>query len=502
MRTKKSIINISASIFFEFVRIVSAFLIPRLILHSFGSDTNGITQAVSQFIGYISLLTAGVGSVTTAALYKPIAEKKDKEISGIVRATEKFLRKVSFIFVVALLAFAATLPFFISEFDYFFTFTLVVILGIGTFANYYFGLTYRMILNADQKQYIHIIIQSLLLIIQTTVAVLLINSGRTIHTVQLISALIFLLNPIFIYLFVRKKYNIDKNVGPNNEAINQRWDAFGHQIANFVNNNTDLLLLTIFVNLKEVSVYSIYFLVFNGIRTMVLSSITGTEAAFGNMFAKNEIKNVEKSLTLYEFLLHTISIILYSSMALLITPFVGVYTSGITDINYNRPLFGYLISIVGFFVAVRLPYQSVTRAAGHFKQTRNGAIFEAILNITLSIILVIPFGMIGLVIGTLAATIFRTIQYALYSSKKLLDRNLKEIIKRYIISFINVIIILFVIYFIPLKTTNNYVNWIINAFVITGLGVVITGLFSFIFYFDELIALKNILFRTFKKQKQ
>src|SRR5690554_2606211 len=500
MRSKKAVLNVVISLLFELVTIISAFLLPRLVLNSFGSATNGITQAVSQFIGYISLIAAGVGSVTVASLYRPIANKDIGKVSSIIKATEIFMRKVSRIFIGGLIVFAIVFPIFvIEEFDYFFSLSLVIILGIGTFGNYYFGITYRMVLNADQKQYIFKIVKIIVLIIHTTVAVILINLGATIHIVKLASSLIFLINPVFVYIYVRKVYKLDKFAKPDFTAIKQRWDAFAHQIANFVNNNTDLIILIIFTNSREVSVYSVYYLIFNGIRALVLSMITGTTSAFGNMFAKGEIKTVEKNLKLYEFLLHSISVIIYTSMAILITSFIDLYVKGVTDVNYHRPLFGYIISAIGFFVAVRIPYQAVTNAAGHFKQTRNGAIVEVILNITISLVLVIPLGMIGLAIGTLSATIFRTIQYGLYSSRNIVKRSTWIIIRRYFISILNVVSILIVSFLLPQKIVNNYYDWIFNGLIITGVGVIITLIYSFIFYSQDLHNMKHFILRVLKR---
>lgn len=69
----------------------------------------------------------------------------------------------------------------------------------------------------------------------------MILSGATIHVVKLGSAIVFIINPIILNLYVRKKYNINKNVAVNNTAISQRWDAFAQQVAAFVNNNTDVI---------------------------------------------------------------------------------------------------------------------------------------------------------------------------------------------------------------------------------------------------------------------
>lgn len=104
------------------------------------------------------------------------------------------------------------------------------------------------------------------------------------------------------------------------------------------------------------------------------------------MIAKNE--NLNKSFSTYEFFYHTISTITFTCTIILITPFVEVYTSGVNDVNYIRPLFGLFLTLAEYMWSIRLPYSSIVLAAGHFKETKKGAWVEAVTNIVISIILV------------------------------------------------------------------------------------------------------------------
>ena len=143
MRTKKALLNTASALLLEIVTIVCGFILPRLILATFGSKYNGITSSITQFLSYIALLKSGIGGVTRASLYKPLQEKNTDEISAIVKATESFMRRVAKIFAVFIIIFAAAFPFVVSEeFSWGFSFSLVLILGFGTFSQYYFGITY------------------------------------------------------------------------------------------------------------------------------------------------------------------------------------------------------------------------------------------------------------------------------------------------------------------------------------------------------------------------
>lgn len=171
----------------------------------------------------------------------------------------------------------------------------------------------------------------------------------------------------------------------------------------------------------------------------------------------------------------TIATILFSSTILLIVPFVSVYTKEITDANYIRPMFAYVLVISEFMWIVRKPYHDMVKAVGHFKQTQIGAWVEAVVNIVLSIIFVLNFGMIGVVMGTLTATIIRTVELMYYTSKNILKRKAIYTYKRLLVIAIEIILIVLVVNLIPTIEITNYLNWAIQGvivFVIASLIVI------------------------------
>jgi len=442
-----------------------------------------------QFIGYISLLTVGVGGVTRAALYKPLAENDIVKISGIVRATEIFMRKVALAFTGILVAIAVFYPLMVSsEFDWFFIFTLALILGIGRFAQYFFGITYQMLLTADQRGYIPTMAQICAVILNLAVAVTLILTGSEIRIVMLASGAVFVLNRIFIQIYVKKRYELIKHVEPDNSAIKQRWDAFAHQVANFVQSNTDILLLTAFTGIMEVSVYSVYYLVIQNIKTVIIGLMgPGIPAAFGNMLAKNEDQTIQKNLRLYEFLSNSLAALFFSCTAMLIVPFVTVYTKGIVDVDYYRPVFAYIACASQFFFVVRTPYQALVLAAGHYRQTRNGAIMEAVINLIISVLLVNRYGLVGVAVGSLCAMMFRTVQYAVYMSKHVVKRSSWISVRRLLLTVLNVGVIVAVVQILPTMAENTYTAWILYALPVFGVSAGVTVLIALIFYREEFL---------------
>lgn len=487
MRTKKALENIICEFLLELVTVVCGLIVPRLIIGTFGSGINGLSSSISQFLSYIVLLESGVGGVMRAALYKPLAENDINSISGIIKASERFFKKIAFIFLAYLLVLSVIYPFIVQkDFDYLFTFSLVLIIGISTFFQYYFGISYQILLQADQRQYISSLMRIGTMVVNSVMIILLIKIGASIHIVKLGSSIVFLARPIMLNLYVKKKYSIIKSCEPDNNAIKQKWDGLGHHIAYFVHNNTDIVLLTIFTNVKEVSVYSVYYMIISNISKIVTIFSTGLEAAFGNMIAKGEKETLSRNFNLFEFIVFSLTTILFTSTSLLIMPFISIYTRGVTDVNYNRPLFAYILTAAIAAYCIRIPYHAVVLAAGHFKQTKKGAYLEAAINVIVSIVLVNIIGIEGVAIGTLVAMLYRTIQYAFYLSKNVIQRSSFCFIKKLIIYMVSVLVIILFVNIIQEPVFRTYYDWLNYAIIVTVIALLITLAAGLIFFRMEI----------------
>ena len=128
-------------------------------------------------------------------------------------------------------------------------------------------------------------------------------------------------------------------------------------------------------------------------------------------------------------------------------------------------------------------------AAGHFKLTRNGAIVEAAIQVVISISLVYFLGLVGVAIGALCAAIFRTVQYAVYVSRNIVERSIWTAIKKFILSLISAGIIVVIASFLPEMKAVSYTAWILHALPVFGIAVGVTTLVAVIFYREEAVML-------------
>lgn len=479
MRKKKALKNIFFSLLLELVTVISGFIVPRLIISNFGSSINGMINSITSFIGYIGVLQLGVGSVIKSALYKPLAKKNNKELSIIIKTTDKFFKKIGIATIIYIFVLAIFYPIIVpNNYDFLFTFLLVIIIGIGTIFTYLYGITYQLLLEADQKSYIFSIIQILTIVCNTVLVVLLVYFNFSIFAVKIASTILYVIRPIVLNIYVKKKYKLDGDANVDRKVIEQRWDGFAQGLAYYIHSKTDIFVLTFFSNFINISIYGVYALVTTGLNSLISSFDKSVRATFGNIFANNEKENLIKRFNSYNDLFQILCTIIFSTASLTIFQFVSIYTKNITDANYYQPIFGLLIIAAEFCYCIRMPYNSIIYVAGKFKETKNSAFLEAIINITLSIILVYKFGLVGVAIGTLVAMIYRTIYFIIFLHNNILYLDYYKQIKRLAITFISYIVIVILIIFIKIET-NNYFTWFLYAtgiFALSSLIVVITNL--------------------------
>ena len=500
MRKKKALINIIFTLLLELITVISGFIVPRLLIGTFGSGVNGLIGSITSFVAYITLLQTGVGSAIKAALYKPLAKKNHEELCVIVKTSNAFFHKVAFATVVYIVILMVLFPTIIAkDFGWLYTASLVAIVGISTAAQYFFGITYQMVLEADQKSYVYSLVQIITVILNTVFVVILVNIGCSIQIVKLASAIFFVARPVILGAYTKKAYNIDSNVPVDNDLISQRWDAFAQGIAYFIHSKTDVFVLTIFATFKDVSIYSVYAMVTAGLSSLLNSIDKAVRSAFGNIIACDEKETLRESFNAYNTLIHMLTTACFATAAITVFAFVGVYVKNVTDAEYIQPIFGVVLITAEMVYCLRSPYNSIIFAAGKFKETKISAGIEAGLNIIISCILVPFLGLVGVAIGTLVAMVYRTTSFIIYLRKNILEFSIISQMKRYGITLLIYAITIAGFSQFSYKPT-GYLTWFIYAGIVFALVCIIT--FALNYLLDKRSTKKAIKMLLRRKSKK
>ena len=427
---------------------VYGFILPRLFLEYFGSAINGLVSSISQFLGFIALAECGVGAVVQSALYKPLADKNDNDLSRIVVASEIFFRNIAKLLLLYTGVLSIVYPNIINgQFDYLYTASLILIIAISSFAQYYFGITYRLLLNSDQFGFVPIVVQIIALSLNFVASVCLMKLGAPVHVVKLVSSIVFLFQPLTISFIARRWHKIDKTVPFDKKAIKQKWNGFAQHVAAVVLQNCGISVLTIVSSLEKVSVYSLYFLVVCSLRNLLSSLTSGYQALLGNLFATGNNDKFYEVFLLFEKKIHVVYVLVFPVTAVLIVPFVGFYTKGINDANYVLPFFGVVFSFAWGLSCLQIPYRVLTFAVGHYKQTQNSSFVEVVINVTLSIVLAYRFDLMGIAIATFTALFYRYAYLSWYVSKRVFGKSMRHSLFLLLHDLVTILLFFAVVYF-------------------------------------------------------
>lgn len=490
--------NITASLLLQFVTIISGFVLPKIILSFFGSDVNGLISSINQILNYVQLLEGGLSGVVMAALYKPLSENNEQKISQIINATISFFRQIGIIYIVYVAVVGFIYPMLKNTgFDYLYSMGLVWVLGLNLFVQYFFSLSYKILLNADRKVYFVSLTQIIIIIINLIVVCFCAVFFKDILIIKLFSGLVFFIQPILYRKYIKGHYHLDRSAPKDNAALKQRWDGFGINLAYFIHTNTDIVILTVFASLADISIYSVYYMIISALKNLIMSISSSITPSFGKKLAECDRNQIKYLFDKYEFGMSFITTLIFTCGIILVTPFVSVYTNNIEDANYIQYGFGYILGIAEMIYCFREPYIAVSYAAGHFKSVSGFAYVEAILNIAISLFLVKCFGIVGVAVGTMISMIYRMICHVWYLSKNILVRPLSLFFKNIaVFGICSAVGCAVSIHYFNLMVT-NYFNWFVVACQCFVFVLILLIIFSFLFYREQFRNLVKMLLDRF-----
>ncbi|QSF45360.1 lipopolysaccharide biosynthesis protein [Paenibacillus tianjinensis] len=424
MKAKRSMLNLGFGLASQVITIVLGFFIPRLIMVNYGSEANGLIASIVQIISYFALLEAGIGAASLQALYKPIAAGDRGHINSILAASSSYYKKTGIYYFISVVLLAVIYPLVIhSEISGIAIMAIILFSGLGGAINYYFQGKFRILLIAEGKSYVETSIVTIANILNNVVRIILLLQGVNIIAVQASFFVLTLLQIVAFYIYSRKHYQwIDLNQKPDFAAIGQKNSVMVHEISYLVFRNTDVLILTIFTNLKIVSIYVMYNMIFTIVDNIVQTVNGSIKSALGQSYHEGKEAFV-KFYDAYEVYFMGLIFSILTVVYIIILPFMRLYTAGVNDVNYINFWLPVLFVVIKLLTNARTSSNNLITIAGHFRNTQFRSILESAINLGASVIFVIFFGIYGVLMGTIAALLYRSIDIIVYASRVLLERS-------------------------------------------------------------------------------
>ena len=299
---------------------------------------------------------------------------------------------------------------------------------------------------------------------------------------------------LYIVRYIKKHYSwLDLKVKPDYSALSQSKNVIIHQISGLIFNNTDVLVLTYVCGLKVVSVYSLYSLIISCVSNVIDTLCGSVEFILGQEFNSDRERFLKHQET-YETYYLAVSFAFFTVTLIMLPSFIAIYSQGITDAVYVDKYLPFLFVALNVLMYARRSSSQIINFAGHFKQTQLRSVIESVINLTVSLILVQKIGIYGVLIGTIAALLYRTNDVIIYANLKILGRKPWKTYRRWIQNMaVMAVCVLTVRKILP--QMNGYLPWALNAAWVTLVC------FAFYFVVDSLcdISSFNMIMGILKK---
>lgn len=495
MRTKKFLYNSIGAAILQVVNMFAGLVLSRVVLFYFGSEINGLVTSLAQFVFYFTLVEAGISESVVFSLYKPLADKDTNRISSIVVAARHYFNKTGCVFLglVTLLAFASPLFIKTELLQRYEIFILTFIIGMSGILDFFVMAKYRALLTADQRIYVLSFASVLSNILNVFIIALLSYLGFSIVTVRFFAIFSVLLRSFILYFYVKKRYVfLNFRAESDNSALAMRWNAFYLQMLGAFQRVVPILLATLFTSLKDVSVYSVYLLIISGVKSILSIFESGLPAAFGEVLAKREDDTLKKAVNEFECLYYALISVIYTTAVFLILPFISLYTKGINDVQYVDKWLALLFILDGFFYNMKTPQGMLVISAGLYKQTKFQTTAQALIILLGGLIFSPKMGLYGILIASIVANIYRTVDLLFFIPKYVTHRSVKITLKRELGAILFLLCGIIINHFFPVTFVEKYLQWIGSALVVFIVCLFFMLIIMLIF---ERTAFKSLLLR-------
>ena len=459
-RTKNSFFNITSNFTIMMIKTILSFVTRTVFIKVLGETALGLNGLFSNILSMLSLAELGIGTAINFSLYKPLANKDDKKVSILMsfyRKVYSIVGTVEFIIGIALIPF---LKYFIKNINEINNVYLIYILYLINTSSSYFIAYKETLINADQKGYklIKINILGLVFLNISQIIFLLLTKNYIIYlVVQFIEQFI---QRIITNIYISKQYkNIDfksrdKLANEDKSLIVKNVKAmFFHKIGDYCVNGTDNIIISSFINIATVGIYSNYLMIINLLNGFVTNAFNAITSSLGNLIATENCEKrdeIFKKLNFIAFLLYG-----FCSVCLinLLSPFMGLWIGDKYCLNISLTI----IIVCNFYLTgMRVPVQVMKSASGLYDVDKFTPLIQSAVNLVVSIILAKKIGLLGVLLGTMFSSLVLPCwqrPYLVY--KYVIHKSSKKYFMNYIRYLITVACCTILAYFININISIN-----------------------------------------------
>ncbi len=409
-RTNYMILNVFTGTVGEVLQLSLQFICRTVFIYTLAEEYLGINGLFENILKILSLTELGFGSALIYSMYKPISENNQNEICALMNLYKKIYNIIGLIILGLGLSLTPFLHVLVRGGENIPNLKLIFILVLLNSVSTYFLGYKSSIINASQKKYITIIIQKIFQLLEVVLKTFVLLYFKAYLVYLIIGIMCNIGNNIFQYIIADKMYpylKTDTKTLPSksiqSEIFKNTKAMAMHKMGSVIVTGTDNLLISSFVNIASVGLYSNYMLILNSVSRFTSLISTTMTASVGNLVATCNKEKIYRTYCKISFMSLWIHGFCACCFMTLLNPFIDIWlgskfvfpTYVVELIVFNRFLIGFREATIVF-----------RDAMGLFWYDRYKPLLEIIVNLVVSVVMVQQIGISGVFLGTIFSGVF------------------------------------------------------------------------------------------------
>lgn len=435
--------NIKKNMFFNILKyctqIVLQFVLRTILIYMLGAEYLGLNGLFTNIFAFLNLAELGVGTAIVYSMYKPIAENDVEKIKSLQKLYKKFYAFIALLVLVVGIALTPFLKYLIKDnvtVDIN-IYILYLMYLLNALAGYY-SAHKRSLLFAHQRNDVENKIKTGCILSMTIIQIVVLCITKNYYIYFAVNIVFTWLEAVLVKRWANKLYPhingdaIDIDQGTKKEITKNVAALSLNKIGSAVVNSTDNVLISVFLGLTILGVYTNYYMIVFTLVSIIGMLITSLTGSLGDLIASTDKNYVFGKYKTLNFVFSYISAFTTICLFVLMQQFIKMWTGGGIYVLGNVTI---MIMCVSYYLnRMRACTIAFNECAGLFWQNRWTPVVEAVVNLVVSIALVFPLGINGIFIGTIVSTVVMPMWVEpLVLYKHYFKKSVGEYFKRYFI---------------------------------------------------------------------
>lgn len=407
-RLDNSIRNSLYALISQFISIAAMFVCRTVFIYTLGAEYLGVSGLFSNILAILSLSELGIGTAILSTMYRPMALGDTQHVRALLVLYGKAYRVIGTIVLLSGLAVFPFLNLLIKDKPDIPNLNLIYLMYLANSVSSYFFSYKSAIIEADQKSHIIDAREMVFELVKNSVQIAVLLITRNFILYLACELVIGLAKNINLYRKADAMYPYLKDGKPAKLAPESQKQVFRniramvtHQIGDVFVNSTDSIMISSFIGVFWMGLYSNYLLLSQTVHSILVQILNAITASVGNLTAtEQEEKRYEvyrKVLFVNAYMFGFCAICLWLMSGPFITIWVGEeYLLSFAIVS--------LVCVNFLTTGMRKSTIIFRNTMGLYWNDRFNPIAEAIVNLVVSLLLVQSMGIAGVLIGKLVST--------------------------------------------------------------------------------------------------